>query len=97
MTRLGIRNRTTKSASKVLTAAVVGSVVGAMVSRLLRPSRAGQRTGRLPRITADVHERVKTAEGNVESQARELAKQVEEASGTVSRRADRPSTTSPRA
>ena len=97
MTRLGIRNRNTKSASRVLTAAVVGSVVGAVVSRLLRPSRAGQRTGGLPRVTADVHERVKTAEGNVESQARELAEQVEELPGAVSRLRDNRSTTTPEA
>jgi hypothetical protein len=88
MTRLGIRNRNTGSAGRVLAAAVVGSVVGAMISRMLRPSRAGHRTGRLPRITADVHERAKTAEENVESQARELAEQVEKASGTVSHGAE---------
>lgn len=61
---------------KVMTGILLGSVVGATVGWLTAPA-AGEETRR--RLRGDIksaREKVKTAEGNVESQARELAAEV---------------------
>ena len=93
MKRFGFENRRKRSAGKVITAALVGSVVGATVGLLMAPA-SGRET--LRRIKGEAmgpeaaQERAKTARGNVESRARELASDVREtiseAQGTASRR-----------
>jgi gas vesicle protein len=100
MRRLSLKNRNRTSAGKVITAAVVGSVVGATVGLLMAPS-SGRETLRRLRGEAlgpeGAWERAKSARGNVESKARELASDAREtlgqASGAVSRRSNVPSPT----
>lgn len=73
-------------AGKVITAALVGSAVGATVGLLMAPTSGREILRRIKGEAMDpraAQERAKTAAGNVESQARELANEV---SGTVSRR-----------
>ena len=93
MRRFGLRNRRKASAGRIITAAVVGSVVGATVGLLMAPTSGKEMLRRIkgealgPR---GAQERAKTAVGNVESRARELAQEVNEhageVKGTVSRR-----------
>lgn len=64
------------SAGKVVTGILLGGVVGATVGWLTAPA-SGEETRR--RIMGDIksaREKIKTSEGNVESQARELAEEV---------------------
>ena len=66
---------------KVVTGLLIGSVVGATVGWLTAPASG---VGMLHRLKGDVNSaraRAKTAEGNIESQARELAGQVREQAG----------------
>lgn len=93
MRRFGIDNRRKRSAGKVITAALVGGVVGATVGLLMAPG-SGKET--LRRLKGEAlgpkgaWERAQTARGNVESQARDLASDlretISEAQGAVSRR-----------
>lgn len=93
MRRFGFENRRKRSAGKVITAALVGSVVGATVGLLMAPSSGKEMLRRLKGEAMGpeaARERAKTARGNVESQARDLASDVREtfaeAQGAVSRR-----------
>ena len=64
------------STGKVITGILLGGVVGATVGWLTAPA-SGEETRR--RLTGDIksaREKIKTAEPNVESQARDLAEQV---------------------
>jgi gas vesicle protein len=100
MRRLSFINRNRTSAGKVITAALVGSVVGATVGLLMAPN-SGRETLRRLRGEAlgpdGAWERAKSARGNVESRARELAPDGREtlgqARGAVSRRGNVPSPT----
>ena len=71
MKRFGLRNRKT-SAGKIITAALVGSAVGATVGLLMAPT-----TGE------ELRHRIKQSG---ESQARKLGDQVREMKGAVSHR-----------
>jgi gas vesicle protein len=65
MRRQLLRNRKKNSAAKLITGILLGGLVGATVRWLtVRSSRMS------------VRERIKTSEGNIESQARELAEDV---------------------
>jgi gas vesicle protein len=82
-------NHSRKIVGKVVTGMLIGSVVGATVGWLTAPV-AGQELRR--RITGDIQsarEKAKTAEGNVESVARELAEEVNENRGELKQRAAR--------
>jgi len=76
MRRFGLKNRKKRSAGQIVTAALVGSAVGAAVGLLMAPTSGKEM---LRRIKGEAmgpqaaRERAKTAVGNVESQARELA------------------------
>lgn len=86
MRKIGLKNRRKRSARQIATAALVGSAVGAAVGLLMAPSSGREMLRRIRGQAMDPHaaqERAKTAEGNVENQARELAGDVQ---GTVSRR-----------
>lgn len=89
MKRFGIRRRKT-SAGKVITAALVGSVVGATVGLLMAPTSGEEMRRKLRGGAMDARERIKTAASNVETKARELAAEVgdqaSELKGSVSRR-----------
>ena len=65
-----------RNAGKVVTGLLVGSVVGATVGWLTAPGSGEQMRRRLSGDTMSARERVKTAEGNIESQARDLAHEV---------------------
>lgn len=84
MKKLGIENRKKRSAGKVITAALVGSVVGATVGLLMAPNSGKETLRRLKGEAMGPEaalERAKTARGNVESRARELASDVREIMG----------------
>ena len=83
-------NRKKRNVGKVLTGMLVGSVLGATVGWLTAPlsgqemrdritGAVGSGSRRSVRGSRDaIQERVKTAEGNVESRARALASEVNE-------------------
>lgn len=82
----GSKFRKRTSAGKVMTAALVGSAVGAAVALLMAPTSGREMIRRIkgeamgPR---GARERAKSAAGNVERQARELAADVSEPAGAV--------------
>ena len=61
---------------KVVTGILLGSVVGATVGWLTAPGGGEDIRRWLRRDMKSAHEKAKTAEGNLESQARELAAEV---------------------
>jgi gas vesicle protein len=76
-----------KSVGKILTGALVGSVVGATVGLLMAPASGEELRHRIRTRGRDsraaVMERIKTAEGNVESRAREVAAKVNKETDAV--------------
>lgn len=79
MRGFGRKTRRTRSAAKVVTAALVGSAVGAALSLLMNPTRVAELRRRMTGKALGVsgaHERMKTAEGNVEDRVRELVGHV---------------------
>jgi gas vesicle protein len=76
MKRFRLRNRNRVSAGKLVTAALVGSAVGAAVGLLLAPASGREILRRIRGAAMDpraARERTRTVARNVESQARELA------------------------
>jgi len=76
-----IKTHKKRGAGKVVTGLLIGSVVGATVGWLTAPASGEEMRRRLKGDLNSVRERAKTAEGNIESQARELADQVREQAG----------------
>ena len=76
MRRMSYRNHKKTGTRKVVTGLLLGSVVGATVGWLTAPASGPEMLRRLTGRQMSARERVKTAEGNVESQVRELAAQV---------------------
>lgn len=83
-------NRAKRSAGKVITGLLLGSVVGATVGWLTAPSSGEELRRRLKGEMKGVQEKARTAMGNVESRARDLAKEadrnMDEMKEAVSRR-----------
>lgn len=90
------KNRNRKIAEKVIAAAVMGSVIGATVGLLMAPASGQEMRRRMRSSAVGAREKLKSAAGNVESQARELAgkvnQDIENAKQSVARRKKAPST-----
>jgi gas vesicle protein len=86
----GRKSYNNRSVARVIVAALVGSVVGAVVGLLMAPTSGAEMRRKLSGGVKDARERAKTAAGNIESRARELAEEVtsdvNNAMGSVSRR-----------
>jgi gas vesicle protein len=89
------RNRNKSSTGKVITGLLIGSVVGATVGWLTAPAAGQETRRRLKGELKSVREKSKTAVGNVESRARELAEEVSENAGIVKESAVRRKRTTP--
>jgi gas vesicle protein len=77
------KNRNKRDAGKVLTGLLIGSVFGATVGLLMAPTSGEEIRRRITGEAMGVREKVKTAAGNVESRARELADNVSDKLGNV--------------
>lgn len=90
MRRIGDKRNKLRNVGKVVTGVLVGSVIGATVGLLMAPASGQEIRRRLTGQVMDAREKAKTAAGNVESRARELAAEVsaqaDEAKKTVTRR-----------
>jgi gas vesicle protein len=76
MRRKSHRNDKKAGIRKVITGILVGGVVGATVGWLTAPASGAEIRRRLRGEVMDARERAKTASGNIESRARELAEEV---------------------
>ena len=88
MRRFG-RKSNKRSTGKVIAAALVGSVVGATVGLLMAPTSGREMRRKISGGAMDARERLKTAAGNVESRARELAAEVNEGAEDVKEKVTR--------
>jgi gas vesicle protein len=79
MRKISFKNRKAE-AGKLVTGVLVGSVVGATVGWLTAP--AGEQARRKLRGGMSARERARTAEGNIESHARELVQEVDSTIGS---------------
>jgi len=90
MKRKDHKNRSKRSAGKVITGVLLGSVVGATVGWLTAPTTGEELRRRIKGEVKGVQAKARTAAGNIESQARELAEKanenMDEMKGAVSRR-----------
>jgi gas vesicle protein len=82
MRRKSQKNFKRAGAGKLITGVLVGGVVGATVGWLTSPASGEEIRRRLRGDVMSAREKAKTAEGNVESQARELAQEVSNTLGT---------------
>lgn len=84
------KNRRKRDASKIITGLLLGSLFGAAVSLLMAPASGEEIRRRIGSGADGVREKMKTAAGNVESTARELAANVSDkmndVRGSVQRR-----------
>ena len=76
MRRKNLRNLKRTGVGKVVTGVLVGGVVGATVGWLTASASGAEIRRRLHGEAMDARERAKTAIGNVESRARNLAQEV---------------------
>ena len=90
MRRKSHKNHEKAGNGKVVTGLLLGSVVGATVGWLTAPTSGRETLRRLTGGRMRARERVKTADGNIESQARELAAQVSPSIETASETAQLP-------
>jgi uncharacterized protein YcfJ len=75
------KNRKKRSVAKVVTGIVLGSVFGAVVGLLMAPTSGRDTLRRITGQIKGVREKAKTAEGNVESRARDLMAEINEGAG----------------
>lgn len=76
MRRKSHKNQNKRDVGKVITGMLLGSVFGATVGLLMAPTSGEETRRKLKDEAMGVREKVKTAAGNVESRARELAEDV---------------------
>ena len=70
------KHQNKRDAGKVITGMLLGSVFGAAVALLMAPASGEEMRRRIAGETIGVREKIKTAAGNIESRARELAEDV---------------------
>jgi gas vesicle protein len=70
------KNHTKGSTGKVVTGILVGSVIGATVGLLMAPTSGEETRRKIKGEAMEAKQKLKTAAGNVESRARELAEEV---------------------
>ena len=76
MSRKFLKTDKKSSTGKVVAGILLGGVVGATVGWLTAPASGEETWRRLRGDIKSAREKIKTSEGNVESQARELAEEV---------------------
>jgi gas vesicle protein len=76
MRRKLFKNHKKMSTGKLVTGVLVGGVLGATVGWLTTPASVGELRRRLQGDRTNLHEKIETSEGNVESQARELTEEM---------------------
>jgi gas vesicle protein len=76
MRRKSHKNQNKRDVGKVITGMLLGSVFGATVGLLMAPTSGEETRRKIKDEAMGVREKVKTAAGNVESRARELAEDV---------------------
>lgn len=76
MRRKLLKHHKKSSAGKLVTGILLGGVVGATVGWLTAPGAGEEFLRRLTGEIQSAQDRIKTSEGNVESQARELVEDV---------------------
>jgi gas vesicle protein len=77
------KNRAKRDAGKVITGMLLGSVFGATVALLMAPTTGEETRRKIAAEAMGVQEKVKTAAGNIESRARELAEGVSDKVGSA--------------
>jgi gas vesicle protein len=70
------KNQNKRDAGKVITGMLLGSLFGATVGLLMAPTSGEETRRKITEGAVGVQEKMKTAAGNVESRARELAENV---------------------
>jgi gas vesicle protein len=83
MRRKSHENRNRRDTGKVITGMLVGSLFGAAVALLMAPASGEETRRKISGEAAGVREKMKTAAGNIESRARELAEDVSERVSSV--------------
>jgi gas vesicle protein len=76
MLRRKHKNQNKRDAGKVITGMLLGSLFGATVGLLMAPTSGEETRRKITERAVGVQEKMKTAAGNVESRARELAENV---------------------
>jgi len=76
MLRRKDKNENKRDAGKVITGMLLGSLFGATVGLLMAPTSGEETRRKITEGAVGVQEKMKTAAGNVESRARELAENV---------------------
>jgi gas vesicle protein len=76
MSRKLYKNHKKMSTGKLVTGILVGGVVGATVGWLTAPASGEELRRRLRGDRTNLHEKIKTSEGNVESRARDLTEEM---------------------
>jgi gas vesicle protein len=82
MRRKLLENHKKSSAGKLVTGILLGGVVGATVGWLTAPASGEETRRRLMSDRMSAREKIKTSEGNIESQARELTEAIGESPAT---------------
>jgi gas vesicle protein len=87
------KNRMKRDMGKVITGLLLGSVFGATVALLMAPTSGEEMRHKITGEAAGVKEKMKTAAGNLESKARELAEDVSDRMSNVKGSMPQPRTT----
>jgi gas vesicle protein len=70
------KDQNKRDAGKIITGMLLGSLFGATVGLLMAPTSGEETRRKITERAVGVQEKMKTAAGNVESRARELAENV---------------------